>query len=59
MNQKVARMLNALAIVLKDERQSLINAVHEVVNDKRDGYDFDFKAAAENMRHFVKGKCYE
>jgi len=55
MNTKVMRMLTALAIVLKDERQPLINAVHEVVNDKRDGYDFDFKAAAENMRHFVKG----
>ena len=43
MNKKVTGMLSALAVVLVDERPDLIKKVHDVINDKRDGYPYNFK----------------
>ena len=58
MNTKVERLLDAMAIVLKDENPKLIAKLHEVINDKRDGYEFDFIAKVLNYKSFVKGKSY-
>ena len=58
MNTKVKRMLNALAIVLKDENVNLIEAMDKVINDKRDGYSFDFATACTYCRALIKGKSY-
>jgi hypothetical protein len=55
MNSKTKRLLDAIAIVLKDERPRLIEAVHKVVTDKRDGYPYDFKLTVENYKHFIQG----
>ena len=52
MNRKVERMLSALAVVLVDERPDLIIKVHDVINDKRDGYPYNFKAQVESFRSF-------
>ena len=38
MNPKVERMLQAMAVILKDEKIELIVALNNVVNDDRDGY---------------------
>ena len=52
MNRKVTRILSALAVVLVDERPDLIIKVHDVINDKRDGYPYNFKAQVESFRSF-------
>ena len=50
MNMKVERLLSALAVVLVDERSDLLIKIHDVINDKRDGYAFNFKARVESFR---------
>ncbi len=55
MNTKTKRLLDTLAIVLKDERLALIQAVHDIIADERDGYPYDFKGAVETMRCFCQG----
>ena len=55
MNTKVKRMLDAIAIVMKDERPALIRAVHDVIADKRDGYPYNFMAVADSAKTFCKG----
>ena len=52
MNRRVERMLSALAVVLVDERPELLIKVHNVINDKRDGYPYNFKAQVESFRSF-------
>ncbi len=58
MNKKVNRMLEAMAVVLKDEDENLINKLNEVINDNRDGYKFDLKVACNNYKVFVKGRSF-
>ncbi len=58
MNTKVKRMLKTIALVCKDENPNLIKAIHNVVVDKRDGYNFNFMQAALTARICVKGKSY-
>ncbi len=58
MNTKVKRMLSAIALVCKDEDPDLIEAIHNVIVDKRDGYSFDFKQSIESWKCFVDGKAY-
>lgn len=57
-NSKVGRLLNALAIVVKDEDFNLINAIHKIVVDPKDGYDYYFASMALSARVTVKGKSY-
>ncbi len=57
-NTKVDRMLSALAIVVKDEKLSLIMAMDRVINDDQDGYGFNFTDTAVNARTWVQGKSY-
>ena len=53
-NKKVNRLLSAIALRLKDLPDSTIIELHDIINDKRDGYDYDFKMAVENYRLFTK-----
>lgn len=55
MNTKVKRLLSALAVVMKDESPALIEEVHKVINDERDGYNFDFKAEVDYFKSFIEG----
>jgi hypothetical protein len=55
MNSKTKRLLDTIAIVLKDERPELIEAIHKVIIDKKDGYPYDFKLTVENCKYFIKG----
>jgi hypothetical protein len=52
MNRRVERLLSALAVVMVDERPDLLIKVHDVINDKKDGYPYDFKAQVESFRSF-------
>lgn len=54
-NSKVNRMLAALAIELRNLPDEKIKRIHDIINDKQDGYKFDFKATCESMRVFVQG----
>jgi hypothetical protein len=55
-NKKVERLLKALAIVCKDERNELINKISEVITDDKDGYIYNFKIMVNEARTFVKGR---
>lgn len=57
-NTKVERLLDAMAIVLKDENLKLIEKMHEVINDKKDGYQYDFISACASNRTWIHGKSY-
>lgn len=57
-NTKVNRMLGAMATVLKDENPKMIEALHAVINDARDGYEFDFIRAVENCKPWIHGASY-
>ena len=58
MNQKVKRLLDSIAIVMKDEDRRLLDKVHAVICDELDGYDYDFISACLTARNFIKGKSY-
>lgn len=58
MNKKVIRMLQSIAIVMINEDSKLIKKIHEVINDERDGYKFDFIGAVHNAKCLIKGKSY-
>ena len=55
MNNKVKRLLDAMAIVMKDENPKLIKRLDDVINDKRDGYKFDFTQCCKSYSYWVKG----
>ncbi len=55
MNSKVKRLLDAMAVVMKDQDPKVIEQLHKVINDKRDGYNFDFTKACNSYKCFVKG----
>jgi hypothetical protein len=57
-NTKVIRMLKALAIDLKDEDPKLLIKIHKTINNKQDGYDFNFLEEAETVKIQVKGRSY-
>ena len=52
MNEKVTRMLSALAVVLVVERPDLIKKVHDVINEQRNRSPYNFKAQVESFRSF-------
>ena len=56
-NTKVERMLQAIAIVTKDEPLILIKAIHDVINDE-DGYCFDFIGECNVNKQLIKGRSY-
>ena len=41
-NTKVNRMLQAIACELKNADEEMIEHLHAIINDERDGYNFDF-----------------
>ena len=61
-NSKVERMLQAMAVVLKDENSVLIKKLHKVIRDEYninpDGYSYNFVAMCENYKSIVKGRSY-
>jgi len=48
-NTKVNRLLSALAVELKDLPDEKI----ELINDERDGYDFDFVSEVRSFRRLL------
>lgn len=62
-NKKVERLLQAMAVVMKDEDDRLIRRLDDVINDRfaktgRDGYAFDFVSACWSYRSMVQGKSW-
>ncbi len=68
-NTKVERLLERLAVLVKDEKPILIEAMDDLINDRiqrsnyivtlpGDGYPFDFKGAAASYKRLVVGKSY-
>ena len=57
MNSKVERLLNVMALILKDEKPELIKKLDEAIKDKisGDGYPFNFIAACHSCKNLVKG----
>jgi len=67
-NNKVLRMLDAMAVLCKDEDPKFIKAMDDLINDRhsayaekyylQDGYEFDFVAKCESFKRIVKGRSY-
>lgn len=57
MNTKTKRLLDTLAILLKDERPALIDAIHEAIYDNSYGYPYNFKHTVANVRTQCQGTC--
>lgn len=53
-NTKVNRLLGALAVELREQSDATILNIHNIINDERDGYDFDFVTAVNAYRQFVE-----
>lgn len=58
MNPKVKRLLDTLAIVMKDEDPRLIQKIHDVINDEVDGYEHNFKQVCHASHIMILGKSY-
>ncbi len=52
-NTKVNRLLEAMAVILHDNSDITIKELHAVINDERDGYNFDFIAACNSYRNLL------
>ena len=64
-NNKVFRMLEAMAVLCKDEDPKFIKKMDDLINDRncepyylQDGYDFGFVATCAGFKRIVKGKSY-
>jgi hypothetical protein len=49
-NKKASRTLDCLANILRDLPDKKIKHIHGAINDKRDGYNFDFISAVNSYR---------
>ncbi len=52
-NSKVRRLLSALAIELKDLPHDLQLRIDFVINDNRDGYDYNWLGMTDYWRNFL------
>ena len=55
MNTKVERLLSALAVELKGMPDEAIRRIDDIINDGKDGYDFDFVGEVNSYRSCVQG----
>ena len=53
-NSKVTRLLKALAIELKDLHDEKIIRIHDIINDERDGYIFNFIQCIDSANILIK-----
>ena len=49
-NSKVNRTLSTIALIVKDLPDDKIQELHNAINDKEDGYRYDFKQAVNSYR---------
>jgi hypothetical protein len=49
-NTKVDRLLDTLALELKDLEKERVCRIHNIINDERDGYNFNFKMRVETWK---------
>ena len=52
-NGKTCRLLSALAFELKDLPDDRQTRIHNIINDKRDGYMFDWRTFIEICKRFA------
>lgn len=52
-NTKVNRLLSALAVELRELPDEQIIRIHNLINDNRDGYNFNFISEVNSTRSFI------
>ena len=53
-NAKVNRMLDAMAVSCVNCTDRFVKEINHVINDERDGYNFDFIKAVYNYRRLIE-----